>query len=159
MDLKARWKTQLKVMERWPAPPAGRAPVFVHEVTGLEGTLSSGSSPPATKVGSGDARLIDGSAVIDLTTLKHPSGTTVDCTGLKVRRVLFRARATNSAAVTITADEEYGYELKWNAVLDADEVITRTYRDSLAVVSATAKWIALSSDDADAVVDFVIVAG
>lgn len=159
MAIKAAWKLVLKVTERWTAPPNGRPPVFIHEIEGLEGILTEGSTQAVAKVGSGDVQLSGGEAILDLTALEHPSNTTVDMTGKRVRRLVFQARSTNTAAIVITADETNGYDLKLEETLSPGDAVAKAFQTNLAVVSPTAKRVLIESADLDAILDFVIVAG
>lgn len=161
MSLKAVWKSILKATELGAKPSSGRAPVYIHEIDTpkLETTLSASSTPAVTKAASGAITLAGGSATLDLTAAPHPSGTTIDFTGLRLRRIELRARATNSAEVVIAADIVNGYAIKLSETLAAGDHVGRAYETNLGAVGSTAKRIGLSSADADAIVDFVIVGG
>ena len=161
MSVKATSKLTLKITERWAAPANGRAPVFIHEVDNpkLEGTLNESSTPPVSKPISGALTLTAGAAVIDLTAGAHPSGTTIDLTGKRVQRVVFRARATITQPVTISMDGTNGYDLKLTETLAAGDAVAKSFSNNLALVAANTKRIAFASNQSNAIVDFVIVAG
>lgn len=161
MSVKALWQSILKVTEIGAKPASGRAPVYIHEIDTpkLKTTLTETSTPAVSEVASGAVSLTAGVAVLDLTAAPHPSGTTVDFTGLRVRRIELRARATNSAAVTIGADATNGYAIQFAEVLGAGDHVGRAYETNLGTVGPTTKRIGLSSADVDAIVDFVIVGG
>ena len=161
MSLKAAYKLVLKVTERWAAPPNGRGPVFIHEIDTpkLEGTLSAGGGVPVLKVSSGAITLTGGAAVLDLTAAPHPSGTPVDLTGLRVQRIVLRARSTNTATVAIATDATNGYTIRFTETLAAADAVARSYANTLGLVGPSAKRMGFTSTDLDAIVDFVIVAG
>lgn len=65
-------------------------------------TLTSSTTPPVTKCGSGSKALSAGSATLDLTALLGSDGVSaVTLTGLKVASAIFKNPSTNANSITI----------------------------------------------------------
>ena len=139
-------------------------PTITHETSAVSGTLSAGSSVPATKAWSDERTLTGGSDTFDLKALSRGSILSdVDCDGLKVQAVKFRADPTNTSAITISDASSNGYNIfgdsNGQVTLSPGAVILQYTPDVLADVSSTAKNVIVQSGDLDAKYQVVLVAG
>lgn len=168
MSVEVTWSQQCKVKETIPLSLAHAADVnTTHQLDGLNGSLNASSTVPATKASSGTKTISGGSGSLDLTAAPGPtvngSATVVDMTGLKVQKVQLVAAATNTGRVLVAPHGTNGYNLFGAAAcqvsLGPGESVDLTFKDTLADVASGAKVIAITSAQADAALDFLIVAG
>ncbi|MBM4043375.1 MAG: hypothetical protein FJ290_33220 [Planctomycetes bacterium] len=80
-----------------------------HDVLNTSASLTSGSSPPGTKVAAFQKALAAGAGTIDLTALVGTNGLAVDGTGLRVQAVKVRNPATNANPITLSKGAANGY--------------------------------------------------
>lgn len=138
-----------------------------HEIAATNGSLNAQSTPPATKVSSGTKTLSAGAATIDLTAAPgatiNGNATTVDCSGLKVQHIKFVASEENTGRVLVAPHGTNGYNLfgaaSCQVSLGPGESVDLNWKDTLADVDSTHKVINLTSAQATAAIDFIIVAG
>jgi hypothetical protein len=126
-------------------------------------TLTSTTTPPATKVYSDEIDLVAGAATIDLTSLTGPFSASVDFTGLKVQQIYIKAHAANTSHITLVEGVAnpyflFGITADRITVHAGTEVMFRM-NEALADVAAGAKTIDASSADLDAKFDIHLVAG
>lgn len=138
-------------------------PTAVHETTDESGTLNAGSTPPATKAWSDERQLAGGTDTFDLTALANGNLANVDFTGLKVQLVKIVADPTNTDDIVVADGASNGYHLFGDAsgqiTLGPGGAALLFFQDSLPDVSGTAKNVTVTSADADAIYDIILVAG
>ena len=147
-------------------PHAGDV-LTTHKLDGVEAALNANSTQPATKVSSGRVTLVAGVGAIDLTAAPGPvvNGlpTVVDFTGLKIQEVQFVAGKDNTGRVLIAPAGSNGYPIFGAAgcqvSIGPGELASLAFKDSLFDVDGTHKAIAITSTQAAAVLDFILVGG
>ena len=75
-----------------PATPTGTSGTVVHSGFNKSGTLTSATTPPATKVAAFDVAMTDGSGEIDFRALVGTNAGAVDGNGLKLQLLLINSR-------------------------------------------------------------------
>lgn len=126
-------------------------------------SLSSSTTPPATKVSTGQLAMSAGAATLDLTSLPDTAGVAgaVDGTGLKVQSYIFRNPEANANNITLTEGASNGYELHgngWTVQLRPGELISCQFQDGAPDIASGAKDIDISGTGTQAL-DFEIVMG
>lgn len=139
-------------------------PNITHELAVGRLTLNANSTPVASQVWSDTVALDTGAATIDLSSLSRGSAlSALDLTGLKVQGFIIQSKAANTDTVGIDVGASNGYNLfgasDGRAVLSPGGAIMLYAPEDLPDVASGAKTIDLSSSDADAQVDVVILAG
>lgn len=139
--------------------------VFRHKSSGTtSGSLDANSTVPATKVASDSITLSGGTATIDLSALVGiNAGTAVNFTGLKVQLIFLYAKTTNTSGVVFVDGASNGY----NIFGDASGSLTLLAGSSALIycpnvlddVGSSDDEIDVSSSDADAIFEFIFVAG
>ena len=126
-------------------------------------TLNATSTAPATKAYSDRLTLTAGAADIDLTALTDAANNALTLLGLKVQAIAIKAAATNTAKVAVAAGSSNGYLLLAAAAgkveVPAGGSLFMSLNETAPDVGASAKVLALTSTDTDAIVDIVIIAG
>lgn len=126
-------------------------------------SLNGTTTPPATKAFSDEINLATGAATIDLADLEDIAGNALDFTGLKLQYLVFKAPNTNTSPVEVDVGATNGYNFAGDSashvVIPAGGMVVLVARDNLPDVGAAAKDIDLSSADADAKLQVVLVAG
>lgn len=126
-------------------------------------SLSSSTTPPATKVSTGQIALSGGAITLDLTSLPDSNGVAgaIDGTGLKVQSYIFRNPEANANDITLTEGAANGYELHgntWKIALRPGEIISCQLQDGAPDIAAGAKDIDITGTGSQAL-DFEIVMG
>lgn len=125
--------------------------------------LTSGSTPPVTKIWSDEAALTAGAATIDLTALPTPHDDNVTFSTLKVQLVYFKNKSTNTDTLTIVDGATNGYNIFGDAsgqvTLGIGDEILMKCNDTLQDVGASDLAIDLSSSDTDATYQVILAAG
>lgn len=163
MSVTANYDLKLDIFD---TPAAGQDhaadQTFQHRILS-SGTLDADSSAPATKAFADQRTLSGGADAIDLAALTGPLSSTVDFTELKVQLVKIKAAAANTAAIVVKPAAANGYHLFGDAdgqvTLAAGCEVLMRRNDDLPDVGPTAKDLAITSSDADAVWDIELVAG
>jgi hypothetical protein len=142
---------------------AAAAPTIIHNGFNSQGTLSSTSTPPVTKMAAFEKALAAGTGTIDLTALTGTAGVAVDGTGLKVQVVKIKNPSTNTGALTIIPAVSNGYNFLGAAskiILNPGEEIEWIGYDSSGVpdIASGAKNLTLTGTGTE-VSDWVIVMG
>lgn len=129
------------------------------------GTLNASSTPAVTKCFSDDLTLTAGTALLDLTSLTGPAGTSVTFNGLKVQLAKFACPSSNTAPVLIQKGAATAYNLlgKDNASSETFEVLPggcmMLYHDDEAEdVDATHKDVKFTGT-AGETIEVILVAG
>jgi len=126
-------------------------------------TLTAASTNPVTKAYSDRITLTTGAAEIDLTALTDAVNGALTMTGLKVQAIGIKAAATNTAKVALAAGTTNGYLLLaasgGKVEVGAGCSLFMSFYETAPDVGSSAKTLALSSTDQDAIVDVVIIAG
>jgi len=138
-------------------------PTIQHKTTEGRITLNASSTAPATKVWSEQITLGSGTHTIDLTSLSRSTLSTVDMTGLKVQAVKIFTATDNTEDTVFTVGASNGYHIFGGSAGKVTMVegayLEFYFPEGLADVSSTVKTIDVSSSDADAIFDIMIVAG
>jgi hypothetical protein len=129
--------------------PAASKPTLVHDAFNSQGTMQTGTTPPATKFAAFQKALVAGVGTIDLTALTGTNGVTVDGTGLKVQAIRIQNPSTNTRAVIVQPGASNGYNIFGGSSLvtiNPGEEIVWIGNDSANVpdVGSSAKNIGLS---------------
>lgn len=132
-------------------------PLLAHDLQTGQRTLSA---PEVLKVYDRQVTLSAGSATIDLTDFLDSTGQSATMDGLRVRLAQFRASAGNQANVGIYPAASEGYGIGVSASIGPGGEIMAFQPDAyMGDVSSSAKNISFQSDDLDATVDVIVVAG
>lgn len=82
----------------------------IFEIAGLSGSLSPGTTIPATKVYKNQASLVAAARTIDLTALVNDNLPNIDASGLKLQAFIFKNNST-TGSLTIADGASNSYEL------------------------------------------------
>lgn len=84
---------------------------ITHDAFNWSQSLSSTSTPVATKVAAVTKVLSSGAGALDMTALLGTNGITIDATGLHIRGMQITAPSGNGANITVAPAESDGYNL------------------------------------------------
>lgn len=139
------------------------APTVIHSLSPISADLSATSTPVVSQIWSDSITLTAGAATIDLSSLARSGLATLDLSALKVQAFIVRARSTNTDTVTVADGGTNGYNIFGDAsgqvTLAAGAAVSFYSPEGLQDIGSSDKTIDLSSSDADAIVDVVILAG
>jgi hypothetical protein len=124
-------------------------------------TRTGASTPPATKVASGEKALSSGTGSLDLTALTSFAGSTVTLAGLKVQYLKLRCKSTNANAITIAEGASNGYDgfgTAFSITLAPGAEVLIKANDAGSDVSGTKKVLDLTGTEAQ-VLEYCVVAG
>lgn len=137
-------------------------PTATHQITGTSGTLTGSTTVPATTVWGDKRQLAAGTDTIDLTALVEGNLPNKDLTGLKLQLIKLKATSTNTAVLTVKPAATNGYEFgatNDEITLHPGGAVLLFVPDLAPDVAAGAKDITVTSSDADAEYEILIVAG
>lgn len=137
-------------------------PTITHKISDPSGTLRATSQVPATKVWSDSRTLTAGADALDLTNLARGNLVAATFSGLKVQAVKIKAAAANTGDLVFQAAGANGYSLFGSGgvcVVPPGGQVLHYTPDNLGDVGSGAKAVAVTSADADAVYEIILVAG
>ena len=126
-------------------------------------TLDGSTTVPATQVYSATLNLSCGTLTVDLASLTDLAGSALDLTGLKVQLLLIIAASDNTAAIVVKDHGTNGYDIFGDAsgsvAIPIGGFVMYGGNDKLDDVAAADKQVLVTSGDADAGFQIMIVAG
>lgn len=164
MSISVNYVSQLTVVETLEGAYVGSGDNTV-TTNGLNtsATLTSSTTPPATKYSAGTKALVAGAGTIDLTSLPDANGVAgaVTLTGLKLASVKFRNKSTNANPMTIAKGAANGCTALGSAfsiTLQVGEEVTYLGKDLAADISGTDKTFDVTGTGTQTL-EFEFVAG
>lgn len=125
-------------------------------------TLNATSTPPGTKVVSGEIAMTAGAATLDLRAIAGANGASQDLNGLKVQEIILESKAGNANPITIVGGAANGYLVFGTAgkvtLAAAGDAAHLLFNDSLPDVDATHKTLDISGTGTQTL-QYIIVAG
>ncbi len=137
-------------------------PTIKHDFA-VSGTLNASSTPPATKSWSDQRTLSGGTDTLDLEALVQAGLSNINMTGLKVQLIKIFAASANTAVLVVKDGTTNGYNIFGDASgqvsIPAGGTVMLFGNDGLQDIAASDSEIDITSTDADAIYDILIVAG
>lgn len=161
MSVSAAYVSQLTVTEQLSRQEANANSKIVYDALNTSVTLNGTSSPAATKQASFRTTLSAGAATVDLTAIAPQNEAAVSASGKKPQAYKFKAPASNSGAITLTAGGSNGYDLlgaSWSVIVSPGQEVQGYLAGAAITVDSTHKTIGLAGTGTD-VLDMQFVFG
>lgn len=139
-------------------------PNITHELAVGRLTLNANSTPVVSAAWSDTVALSTGAATIDLTSLSRGAVlSALDLSGLKIQAIILQAKSTNTDTISVVPGASNGFNIFGGAdgkiYLAAGAACLFYVPEDWSDVAAADAEIDLASNDADAEIDVVLLAG
>lgn len=132
-----------------------------HKLTDNVQSANEASDSPVDTVVANRLTLTAGAGQLNFAALIGTNGATVNTTGKKLKRAMFKAAAANPVGVTIEPAGANGYEIfgaAGVAVLSPGQSYNINYDEAAQTVASDARLVDFTGDD-DEVVDYILIFG